>query len=136
MKSLKCPRCGFVSWVDAAACKRCGAVVCLVDAPGRPAAPAQRYAHATAPPPPGWVELGLFGIKTRSGAMAWLVASALLPPSLFFGTLYVTNVLAGMDAPVALAVAALGGGFSTFAPLWYWLSIRWMDAHGAWRSRR
>ena len=124
MNSLKCPRCGFVSWVDAAACKRCGAAGCRADA------------YATAPPLPGWVELGLFSIKTRRGAMSWLIASALLPPALFFGMLYLTRALAGMDAPVALAVSALGSGFGIFAPLWYWLSIRWMDAHDAWRSRR
>ncbi len=136
MNSLKCPRCGFVAWVDAAACKRCGAAVCRVDAPARSAAPGRQYAYAAAPSLPGWVELGLFSIKTRRAAMTWLVASAFLPPAVFFGALYFTYALAEMDAPVALAVTALGSGFSVFAPLWYWLSIRWMDAHDAWRARR
>ena len=136
MSSLKCPRCGYVNWVDTSACKRCGAVVCRVDAPTRPAAAGRHYAYATAPPPPGWVELGLFSIKTRRGAKAWLVAAAFLPPAMFFVTLYFTYVLAEMDVPVALAITALGSGFSIFAPLWYWLSIRWMDAHDAWRARR
>ena len=136
MNSLKCPRCGFVSWVDAAACKRCGAAVSRVGVPARRSAPEHFYASAAAPRRPGWVELGLFSIKTRRGAMSWLVASTVLPPALFFGMLYFTYVLAGMDVPVALGIAALGSGLSLFAPLWYWLSIRWMDAHDAWRARR
>lgn len=136
MSSLKCPRCGFANWVDTSACKRCGAAVCRVDATSRRGRPGRHHAHAARPPLPGWVELGLFSIKTRRAAMTWLVAAAFLPPVLFFGALYFTRVLAEMDVAVALAAAALGGGLSVFAPLWYWFSIRWMDAHDAWRARR
>ena len=135
MNSLKCPRCGLVRWANAAACKRCGAVARRVDAPARPAAPGRPSTCATAPPPPGWVGLGLFGIKSRRGAMAWLVGSALLIPAMCFALFFLMVVLAGMGAPAALAVAALVGVPSLFAPLRYWLSIRWMDAHGASTAR-
>lgn len=81
---------------------------------------------------PFWVEFGLFGVKSRSAALAWLcfsiVSTIFMPFSLFS---VMTMIL--RDSPSrAIVVGLLCGVFGVFSCLWYWFCIRWMDANRGW----
>jgi hypothetical protein len=71
-------------------------------------------------PRPIWVAVGLFGTRTRDGAMAYLWASA---------TLAVGFLLAGI---AVIPVFVLGVLPLAFAAFWYWCSIKWVDNHNGW----
>ena len=59
------------------------------------------------------VKLGLWQVKTRGAA----------------------RIFAGVSVAGAVVSVALGfriGALLMFAALWYWLAMRWVDAHGRW----
>jgi hypothetical protein len=68
---------------------------------------------------PWWVQVGLWGIHSRSTAWVffWIALGLAVAPSLL---LFTVNK--------GFAVCGLFG----LAALWYWLCIRWVDEHGSW----
>src|SRR5260370_30358274 len=91
----RCGRCGMVSPGADETCVRCGAVL-------RPPSVNQRNAGPI--PPPSWVSVGLWGIKTRNGAQAYMwTCVALVMASLLGGLLVLSRTL---------MLLALGGGMS------------------------
>jgi hypothetical protein len=68
---------------------------------------------------PWWVQIGLWGIHSRSTAWVFVWIALFLtvvPPLCFF------------SVNKGVAVFGLFG----LAALWYWLCIRWVDEHGSW----
>ena len=70
---------------------------------------------------PSWVYWGLWGISSRKTAMVYLAVSALLaaiivPEGYMMGRYMLCSIL--------------------IAPLWYWLSMNWIDDNGTWESER
>ena len=85
---------------------------------------------------PLWIRVGLAGVTTRTQARFWLAASTVAGPVLF--ALSAGLGVRQLKVPYAAAVA-LGLAIGTLAvpvALWYWLAIRWMDAHRAWQQSR
>lgn len=68
---------------------------------------------------PAWVYWGLWGIRTRRLAMLFVVFSMIL------SLIIVPSGVATQDF-VLIAFAIV--------PLWYWLSVRWVDANSSWDS--
>ena len=64
------------------------------------------------------MKLGLAGLPTRSSAWSFLWISAAL--AVGFG------LYGFVDSRFFLGVGL------SFAALWYWLAIKWVDAHGGW----
>lgn len=81
---------------------------------------------------PFWVEVGLLGIKTRAGAMAWLISSIVISVLTFLLTIVVANTYLEAPLLVSLVFGLMLGGLFSMASVWYWLSIRWMDTNGGW----
>lgn len=81
---------------------------------------------------PFWVQVGLFTVKTRTEAMSYCITSLVCAGLLFLMTVGVMNVLLDFPVLAGLTVGLLFGGFMSIAALWYWLCIRWMDAHRQW----
>ncbi|SFJ90826.1 hypothetical protein [Jannaschia pohangensis] len=69
---------------------------------------------ATRDTPPLYVTVGLYGIGSRALAMAFVWISLVCAVA---ATAYLAN-------PIGMILV--------LAALWYWLAIRWMDAHDAW----
>lgn len=67
---------------------------------------------------PAHVRFGLWGLKTRASAWAFVVLSIVLA---------VGSVLYGFVNPFFFA-----GGLLVFSALWYYLAIRWVDQHSHW----
>ena len=67
---------------------------------------------------PKWVKLGLWGTRTREGAL---------------GFLWLSTVLAAATGAYGLRDERFFFGFGLFAATaWYWLAIRWVDQHRGW----
>jgi glycerol-3-phosphate acyltransferase PlsY len=81
---------------------------------------------------PFWVEFGLLGIKTRVGAMAWLISSIVISVLTFLLTTVVMTTYLESTLLVSLVLGFMLGGLFSMASVWYWLSIRWMDMNGGW----
>lgn len=69
---------------------------------------------------PWWVKLSMMGVPGRAGLWACVAVSLLLAA----GGLYFWQSDARARPFTLFAIAALP----------YWLSIRWVDRHGAWDS--
>jgi hypothetical protein len=67
---------------------------------------------------PWWVEVGLFGVRTRAAAWVYFWLTVFLVAASAIGALFFPWL-------------ALGTLFA-FAALWYYLCIRWVDRHGRW----
>ena len=67
---------------------------------------------------PMMVRIGLWGLPTRATAWAFFWLSLAIAAA---------GVAYGFINPLAFI-----GGLMVFAALWYYLSIRWVDRHGAW----
>lgn len=66
---------------------------------------------------PSWVYWGLWGIKTRKVAMLFV---------------YISIVLTLAIVPVGIALYNYLFMAFTLVPLWYWLSIKWVDRNSTW----
>jgi len=129
MDSPKCTRCGFQSWVNAALCKRCGA-----PAYGARASSSQQFAPQAGRP--GWVEVGLLGINTRTVALIWLASALAFGVLSFFATLGWVILVFKTPTMIACALAIPVSCIGVFSAIWYGLAIRWMDRNRAWPARR
>lgn len=66
---------------------------------------------------PSWVYWGLWGIKTRKVAMLFV---------------YISIVLTLAIVPVGIALNNYLFMAFILVPLWYWLSIKWVDRNSTW----
>lgn len=66
---------------------------------------------------PSWVYWGLWGIKTRKVAMLFV---------------YISIVLTLAIVPVGIALNDYLFIAFILVPLWYWLSIKWVDKNSTW----
>jgi hypothetical protein len=81
---------------------------------------------------PLWVQIGLWGIKSRTGALGWFYSS-------IFGSLllggFATYYLASFtDTQIVISIF-MGICFAIIfatSSLWYGLCIYWMDSNRAW----
>jgi len=71
-------------------------------------------------------------LRTREQAISYLVAASVGAVLVFVGTIVVLTFLLGSPIVYALVRAVILGGMLALAALWYWLSIKWMDAHDRW----
>ena len=87
---------------------------------------------------PGWVRLGLWGIKTRRDAIFGWIALAIAvlvwafftSQSLFYGvSLFLENALDIREAAFWLGVLFLTVVLEFLSVLWYWGALRWVDRH-------
>jgi hypothetical protein len=62
---------------------------------------------------PLWVQLGLWGLKTRSSVLAFFALSVI-------------------SAIVLLAFGKWWGVFLVGSALWYWMVMKWVDKHDRW----
>jgi hypothetical protein len=116
MNNLKCPSCGLVNRLDAFTCLRCKSA--LAQGAGAGSASAipmnanvfelENSVHER----PLWVAVGLWGLKTRAMAWAFVVLSIVVA----IGWMYFSWT----------------GVLIFLAALWYFLAIRWVDQHGSW----
>jgi hypothetical protein len=67
---------------------------------------------------PWWVRFGLWGLKTRASAQAFVWGCVALG--------------AGCLAYSVVDPRFAFGGVMLLAAAWYWLSIRWVDRNGGW----
>lgn len=67
---------------------------------------------------PVMVKLGLWGLPTRGSAWAFVWLSLVVAA---------VGLAVGFVFPLAFV-----GTLTVFAALWYYLSIRWVDANGRW----
>ena len=66
---------------------------------------------------PAWAYWGLWGIRSRSAAMAF-----------FVGTLILSVVI----VPAAVIIKDYILCVIVLVPIWYWLSIKWVDKNSTW----
>ncbi|MFT6985715.1 MAG: hypothetical protein ACJAT7_001531 [Psychromonas sp.] len=68
---------------------------------------------------PMWVHWALLGINTRKVAMIFFTASSIL-------------------SLIAIAAGIIIEDYSLatllFVPLWYWISIKWVDLYSSWQA--
>ena len=115
MNNVKCPHCRLVNRLDAFTCLRCKLALAQtagMSLQGAPAAAATRL-EELASKRPFWVAVGLWGLKTRLVAWAFVVLSILLATGL-------------------MMYWSWQGAFFYLAALWYFLAIRWVDKNGSW----
>ncbi len=81
---------------------------------------------------PIWVFLAFSSIQTRIGAVRLIWASVIFtlycfPWPLYFSTqdLFINKILIEDWSWFAMMVPVVA---------WYWLSLRWLDGHGAWQN--
>ena len=111
MNSIRCPHCGLVNRLDALTCLRCKLALAQSAAGGQGVAAAT--AVAMAEERPLWVAVGLWGLKTRAVAWAFVVLSMLV-------------------ATGAIIYWSWLGAIMYLAAVWYFLAIRWVDQNSAW----
>ena len=66
---------------------------------------------------PYWVYLGLWSIKTRKVALGYFIGTLLLMSIIVPASIYYNDYFYSIFA---------------FVPLWYWLSIKWVDNNSTW----
>lgn len=66
---------------------------------------------------PYWVYLGLWGIKTRKVAMGYFIVALLLSAIIVPASIYYNDLFYSIFVVV---------------PVWYWLSIKWVDKNSTW----
>ncbi len=69
---------------------------------------------------PIWVRIGMWGIAGRGVAVVFMWFSFLVA---------IAGALYGFRDPRFFASVSF-----VLAGVWYWLCIRWMDAHGGWEE--
>ena len=117
MNNIKCPHCGLVNRLDALTCLRCK--LALAQAAGiggqvvAAAAVVARRSEEVAAERPLWVAVGLWGLKTRAVAWAFVVLSFLV-------------------ATGWIMYVGWMGAIAYLATVWYLLAIRWVDKNGTW----
>lgn len=68
---------------------------------------------------PSWVYWGLWGIRTRKVAMIFV---------------FISLALALIIVPAGIAINDFLFCAFILVPLWYWLSIRWVDVNSTWEE--
>ncbi len=68
---------------------------------------------------PKWVHWGLLGIRKRKTALVYLWASL---------------ILCFVVVPGSIVIGEYTYCTIVFVPLWYWLSIKWVDKNGSWEA--
>jgi len=111
MNNIRCPHCGLINRLDALTCLRCKLVLAQTAASAQVAA--APVAVAMAEERPLWVAVGLWGLKTRAVAWAFVMLSILV-------------------ATGSMIYWSWMGAMMYLAAVWYFLAIRWVDEHGAW----
>lgn len=111
MNSIRCPHCSLVNRLDALTCLRCKLALAQTAASGQTVAAAT--AVVMAEERPLWVAVGLWGLKTRAVAWAFVVLSMLVAT----GSIIYWSWL---------------GAIMYLAAVWYFLAIRWVDENSAW----
>jgi len=116
MNNIRCRYCGLVNRLDALTCLRCKLALAQTAASGQGAAAAPAVAmrrDASAVERPLWVAIGLWGLKTRAVAWAFVVLSILV-------------------ATAWIMYWSWSGALIYLAAVWYFLAIRWVDKNSAW----
>lgn len=117
MNNIKCPHCGLVNRLDSLTCLRCKLTLAQAAGLGGQVLAAATVAATrsgeSAAERPIWVALGLWGLKTRAAAWAFVVLSILV-------------------ATGWMMYWSWTGAIIYLATLWYLLAIRWVDKNGAW----
>jgi hypothetical protein len=111
MNNIRCPHCGLVNRLDALTCLRCKLALAQTAASGQGAATATAVAMTAERPL--WVAVGLWGLKTRAMAWAFVVLSTLV-------------------ATGWIIYWSWTGAIVYLASVWYFLAIRWVDENSAW----
>jgi len=111
MNNIRCPHCGLVNRLGALTCLRCKLTLAQTAASGQGVAAA--IAVAIAEERPLWVAVGLWGLKTRAVAWAFVVLSMLVAT----GSIIYWSWL---------------GAMMYLAAVWYFLAIRWVDENSTW----
>jgi len=116
MNNIKCPHCGLINRLDALTCLRCKLALAQNAAGGQGAAAPIAIATGLeefAEERPLWVAVGLWGLKTRAVAWAFVVLSILV-------------------ATGSIVYWSWLGAIMYLAAVWYFLAIRWVDKNSAW----
>lgn len=117
MNNIKCPHCGLVNRLDAFTCLRCKlALAQTAGIGGQGAAAATAVAMGLeefAGERPLWVSIGLWKLKTRSVAWAFVLLSILV-------------------ATTWIIYSSWTGAIIYLAAVWYYLAIRWVDKNSTW----
>ncbi|MBC8031248.1 MAG: hypothetical protein H7Z16_14135 [Pyrinomonadaceae bacterium] len=116
MNNIRCPHCGLVNRLDALTCLRCKLALAQTAGSGQGAAAAIAVAMTMeefAVERPLWVAVGLWGLKTRDVAWAFVVLSILV-------------------ATGWIMYWSWSGAFMYLAAVWYFLAIRWVEKNSAW----
>jgi hypothetical protein len=83
---------------------------------------------------PFWVQIGLLGIKSRSGALGWFYSSIF--GSLMLDGFTIYFLASFMETPLIISIF-VGTSFAIIfatSSLWYGLCIHWMDSNEAWEK--
>ena len=117
MNNIKCPHCGLVNRLGTFTCLRCKRPLVQTAGAGsqgaRAATAAASALKEVASERPLWVAIGLWGLKTRLVALAFVALSVLLGTGL-------------------MLYWSWQGALVYMAALWYFLAIRWVDKNGSW----